>query len=266
MKAAFKDWLDGAAKAADVSVDPQWGSWDSDNGAVIAPGAATSTTTSTSVDPNASTTTSLSPEELQQLLVHGRSRRASTDSGSSTSSSRPERAVAARIVVVGLGPAGPDLVTAGALARHRRAAERAAHRPATRPAAVVPDAASFDHVYETEAATLDAVYPRIVAELLALAREQGTGEIAYAVPGSPVVAERTVELLLGRGRGRRRRPRRSRCCRRCRSSTWPGPGSGSTRSPARSGWSTANGSTSTRRGSEARCSSPSAIRRPSCPT
>jgi SurA N-terminal domain/PPIC-type PPIASE domain len=76
MKAAFKDWINRASKDADVIVDPQWGSWDKDNGTVIAPGGATSTTTT--IDPNASTTTSLSPEQLQQLL--------GTSSGSPTSS------------------------------------------------------------------------------------------------------------------------------------------------------------------------------------
>jgi len=101
----------------------------------------------------------------------------------------------ARIVVVGLGPAGPDLVTAGTLARlagARRRVLRTTRHPA---AVVVTDATSFDHVYEAEA-TLDAVYRRIVAELLAQADELGSGELVYAVPGSPVVAERTVELLL----------------------------------------------------------------------
>ena len=66
MKAAFKDWINQAAKDATVVVDPQWGSWDNENGTVIAPGGATSTTST--ADPNASTTTSLSPEQLQQLL------------------------------------------------------------------------------------------------------------------------------------------------------------------------------------------------------
>jgi hypothetical protein len=69
MKAAFKDWINTAAQAAEVVVDPQWGSWDKAAGTVVAAGGATSTTSTTSTeDPNASTTTSLSPEQLQQLL------------------------------------------------------------------------------------------------------------------------------------------------------------------------------------------------------
>ena len=60
----------------------------------------------------------------------------------------------ARIVVVGLGPGGPDLVTAGTLARIA-AAERCLLRTTRHPAAsVAPHAASFDHVYD-RAATLD---------------------------------------------------------------------------------------------------------------
>ena len=64
MKSAFQDWLNQAGKAADVSVDPQWGTWDKDNATVVAPEGATSTTTT--ADPNASTGTSRSPEH--QLL------------------------------------------------------------------------------------------------------------------------------------------------------------------------------------------------------
>lgn len=103
--------------------------------------------------------------------------------------------MAARIVVVGLGPAGPDLITVGTLAR-LAGADRRVLRTTRHPAAVaVSDASSFDHIYDAEP-TLDAVYRRIVAELLAMARDMAGGELVYAVPGSPVVAERTVELLL----------------------------------------------------------------------
>ncbi len=98
-----------------------------------------------------------------------------------------------RVVVVGLGPGDPDLVTSGTLAaiaaeRHRFV--RTERHPA---AVVVPDAATFDHVYES-AAVLDDVYPAIVEALVEAARAHGS--VLYAVPGSPVVAERTVELLL----------------------------------------------------------------------
>ncbi len=63
---------------------------------------------------------------------------------------------------------------------------------------MAPTADTFDDVYEHEA-TLDAVYTRIVDELIGAAAAAGPdGEIVYAVPGSPVVAERTVELLVER--------------------------------------------------------------------
>jgi tetrapyrrole methylase family protein/MazG family protein len=52
---------------------------------------------------------------------------------------------------------------------------------------------SFDDVYEAEA-SFDAVYERIAARLIELAAESG-GELLYAVPGHPMVAERTVQLL-----------------------------------------------------------------------
>jgi tetrapyrrole methylase family protein/MazG family protein len=55
---------------------------------------------------------------------------------------------------------------------------------------------SFDAVYE-QYPSFDEVYQQIAAELLNAAREQG--EIVYAVPGHPLVAERTVQLLLEKG-------------------------------------------------------------------
>ncbi len=97
-----------------------------------------------------------------------------------------------KVVVVGLGPAGPELLTAEATA----ALERIPHRylrTTRHPAAVaVTDAVSFDERYES-AASMDAVYRGIVDDLVAAATEHG--EVLYAVPGSPTVAEHTVELL-----------------------------------------------------------------------
>ena len=53
-------------------------------------------------------------------------------------------------------------------------------------------AGTFDHHYES-ADTFDAVYRAIVADLVDAATSGGP--VAYAVPGSPTVAERTVALL-----------------------------------------------------------------------
>jgi tetrapyrrole methylase family protein/MazG family protein len=102
------------------------------------------------------------------------------------------------VVVVGLGPAGPDLLTVAARAALERVPRRFL-RTARHPAAVAaPGAASFDGVYEG-AATLEEVYGAIVDALAEAAADEG--EVLYAVPGSPLVAERTVELLLAGAAG-----------------------------------------------------------------
>ncbi len=97
-----------------------------------------------------------------------------------------------RVVVVGLGPAGPELITAAG----RAAIEGARHRylrTARHPAAVaVNDFRSFDDLYDSTASFED-VYAGIVDALVQAATAEG--EVLYAVPGSPLVAERTVELL-----------------------------------------------------------------------
>src|SRR5204863_5677573 len=59
-------------------------------------------------------------------------------------------------------------------------------------AGAVAGATSFDDIYE-QADEIDAVYPAIVERLVAAAEEHG--EVLYAVPGSPALAERTVVLL-----------------------------------------------------------------------
>jgi tetrapyrrole methylase family protein/MazG family protein len=103
------------------------------------------------------------------------------------------------VTVVGLGPAGADLVTKGtidAIEAHDAGARflRTARHPA---AEVLGTVTTFDDVYD-EAAALGDVYPAIVERLVEAAVAQGA--ILYAVPGSPVVAERTVELLLADAR------------------------------------------------------------------
>ena len=98
-----------------------------------------------------------------------------------------------RVVVVGLGPAGPDLLTAGTLAAIEQISPRFLRTRRHPAAAVLADATDFDAVYEA-ADSFDDVYATIVETLVAAALQHGT--VLYAVPGSPVVAERTVELLL----------------------------------------------------------------------
>lgn len=100
---------------------------------------------------------------------------------------------APRVVIVGLGPGGPDLVTAGTLAAIEAAPRRFLRTERHPAGSVVPGATTFDDVYES-AHSIDEVYPAIVERLVEAAGEHG--EVLYAVPGSPVVAERTVELLV----------------------------------------------------------------------
>jgi len=105
--------------------------------------------------------------------------------------------VNARVTVVGLGPGGPDLVTAGTLTELDRVPVRfvrTTHHPS---ASVVADARSFDALYDA-AERIEDVYAGIVDALVAAAEEHG--EVLYAVPGSPRVAERSVELLVADGR------------------------------------------------------------------
>jgi len=105
--------------------------------------------------------------------------------------------VPGRVVVAGLGPAGPDLMTAGTLACIERIPHRYLRTSRHPAAASVAGAASFDELYE-QADTLDEVYSSIVERLVTAAAEHG--EVLYLVPGSPAVAERSVELLRDDGR------------------------------------------------------------------
>lgn len=102
-----------------------------------------------------------------------------------------------RLTIVGLGPAGPELVTAATAAVIAAVdPDRRWLRTARHPAAPAAGTSrSFDAVYESEP-TFDAVYRRIADELLAAARD---GDVLYAVPGSPRVLERTVDLLVADG-------------------------------------------------------------------
>lgn len=98
------------------------------------------------------------------------------------------------MVAVGLGPAGPELTTPAAT-DSLAAAPAAVLRTSRHPSAAGLPYPSLDQVYE-RATSFDALYEEIVLALLALAHEHG--EVAYGVPGSPMVLERTVELLRAR--------------------------------------------------------------------
>ena len=105
-----------------------------------------------------------------------------------------------RVVVVGLGPAGADLLLPAARAALERVPVRFV-RTARHPA--VDDLARdgidlepLDLLYD-RADDLDTVYAAIADRVVETAREQG--EIVYAVPGSPTIAERSVELIRAAG-------------------------------------------------------------------
>jgi tetrapyrrole methylase family protein/MazG family protein len=101
-----------------------------------------------------------------------------------------------RVVVVGLGPAGADHVLPVARAALDAASHRYA-RTARHPA--IADLTTegmtfetFDALYDA-APDLDHAYTEIARTLVDAASEHG--EVVYAVPGNPVVAERSVALL-----------------------------------------------------------------------
>ena len=97
-----------------------------------------------------------------------------------------------RIVVVGLGPGGVDHVTVETITAIEGITTRFLRTGRHPSASMVPDASTFDHLYEA-ADTFDDVYVEIADVLIDAARQHG--EIVYAVPGSPLVLERTVRYL-----------------------------------------------------------------------
>lgn len=97
-----------------------------------------------------------------------------------------------RVVVAGLGPGDPRLVSEAAIDAIAAVPHRYLRTTRHPSAHLAEPATSFDDVYE-RARTLDEVYAIIAALLHQAATEHG--EVLYAVPGSPLVAERTVELV-----------------------------------------------------------------------
>ena len=97
-----------------------------------------------------------------------------------------------RVVIVGLGPGSDQHVTE----QTRREILRSRHRflrTAVHPSAhLVPNAIALDHLYEA-AETFDDVYTQVTEVLVNAAIEHG--EVLYAVPGSPLVLERSVRHL-----------------------------------------------------------------------
>ena len=98
-----------------------------------------------------------------------------------------------RVIVVGLGPGDDRWVTQhtlDALAATPARFVRTRRHPSAH--LVGDDAISFDDIYDA-ADTFADVYAIIVDRLVAAAAQHG--EVVYAVPGSPLVLERTVRAL-----------------------------------------------------------------------
>jgi len=102
-----------------------------------------------------------------------------------------------RIIIVGLGPAEDGLLTVDAL-RALKVAKFLILRTSCHPISaflrqqkIAFD--SFDHVYE-ESLDFEKVYESICQHLLELAEKYG--EITYAVPGHPLVGEKTTLKLI----------------------------------------------------------------------
>jgi tetrapyrrole methylase family protein/MazG family protein len=102
------------------------------------------------------------------------------------------------IRVVGLGPSTADHITERT-SRLIRESAVVRFRTVVHPSALhFGEVESYDEFYE-RANSFDDLYAEIADDLVRLAREAPDKEVLYVVPGSPVVAERTVELLRERG-------------------------------------------------------------------
>jgi tetrapyrrole methylase family protein / MazG family protein len=97
--------------------------------------------------------------------------------------------------VVGLGPGDAALLTQRTIFLLNESPVVRLRTRVHPAAAAFSDLTSYDDLYE-RAQSFDELYDAIVADLIDLARHAPGGEVLYAVPGSPIVAERTVELLL----------------------------------------------------------------------
>lgn len=102
----------------------------------------------------------------------------------------------ATITVAGLGPGRPGLITRESWALMEQA-EHLILRTRIHPTAAALDQAgitytTYDGFYE-HAEDFESLYRAVAEDLIRRARQEGS--LVYAVPGSPLVAERTVVLL-----------------------------------------------------------------------
>ncbi len=104
------------------------------------------------------------------------------------------------IIIIGLGPGDPDLLTKRAWDVINSAGEiylRTREHPTVEGFPPNLKIHSFDNYYQEEE-SFEIVYQRITAEIINLS-QRNTGVI-YAVPGDPFVAEATTPLILSKAR------------------------------------------------------------------
>ncbi len=103
-----------------------------------------------------------------------------------------------RVAVVGLGPGSLERVSGRTrellLDPHQRLLLRTLDHPAAAEVSAVRPAEAFDDLYEASG-SFDEVYEAISRAVVEAATE---GPVVYAVPGSPLVGERTVPLIRAR--------------------------------------------------------------------
>lgn len=107
-----------------------------------------------------------------------------------------------KITIVGLGPGPYHLLTREAsrlLEQAPRVMLRTARHPLVQQLPPSVKWESLDHIYE-RSESFEAVYRDIALELIQIAQREG--EVVYAVPGDPSVAEDSVKELLGLARER----------------------------------------------------------------
>lgn len=109
--------------------------------------------------------------------------------------------MAGRITVIGLGPGSPKAIPLGALevleGSNRNYLRTKAHPTVKWLSSRGIRFEALDWAYD-RGRNFTEVYRRIVGFLL---EESGSGPLVYAVPGHPLVAERTVQMLLEEGPG-----------------------------------------------------------------
>ncbi len=109
-----------------------------------------------------------------------------------------------RVTVCGLGPGRADGLTGATLAAIESAGARFVRTSQHPTAQLVPNATSFDHLYQ-QADSFDQVYRAIVEALVEAAAAASldgrpSAGVLYAVPGSPLVLEDSVRRLRADGR------------------------------------------------------------------